>query len=651
VETGNYDDAIKALEPVWAASPDSPILANAVLVAARANLQKGNPAGAVSLLRSFATRLPQPRAEAILAKSLEANNEPQAAAASWQHVYYDYPTAPESADAAAALTRLRGTLGSSFPAPTPSMMLGRVGRMTDGKQFASARKELEGLIPSLTAGDRDVARVRLGSIDYQSGEYSDALRYLKMVQVDDPDAEAERLYYMAAVYRRLDNDEEFNRTLDQLNHHSKSRWRLQALVLAGNRYMLQNDPEKYERYFKAGYENFPDQPDGAYCHWRVAWWKYLQRHGDAEEYLRKHLKTFPSSEKAPAALYFLGRLAESKNKPNAARTWYNELVSRFPNAYYGMIGRDRLTALPRATGGPTVTYTDEDGNSTKVASGIDNGVAKFLQEVEWPARNQNLAFESTPAIKHRLERAALLQSAGLDDLAENELRYGAKNEGPAPLLAMELAASATRRGSPDQGIRFIKGLCPDYMYVPVDAAPAAFWRLAFPLPYRNELETNSRQNDLDPYSVAALIRQESEFNPRALSYANAHGLTQVMPATGRYLSKRVGMKRFSPSMLWRPDVNLKLGTYYLRSLLSSFNGRWEPALASYNAGKSRVDMWLTWADYKEPAEFVENIPIAQTRDYVQIVMRNADVYRKLYGASAAAVNSTNGSAARNRSEP
>jgi soluble lytic murein transglycosylase len=585
----------------------------------------------------------------LLAKCLEANNEPLPAAASWQHVYYDYPTAPESADAAAALIRLRGTLGNSFPVPTPSMMLGRISRMMDGKQFTTARRELEGLIPSLTAGDRDIARVRMGAIDYQSGEYSDALRYLKTVQVEDQEADAERLYYMAAVYRRLDNDEEFNRTVDQLNRYSKSRWRLQALVLAGNRYMLQNDAEKYERYFKAGYENFPDQADGAYCHWRVAWQKYLQRQGDAEEYLREHLKMFPSSEKAPAALYFLGRLAESKSKPDAARAWYNEVVSRFPNAYYGMLGRDRLTVLGAAV--PSVTYTDQDGNSTQVASGTDKGVVKFLHEVEWPARNQNLAFESTPASRHRLERARLLQTAGLDDLAENELRYGAKNEGPAPLLAMELAASATRRGSPDQGIRFIKGLCPDYMYLPVSSAPAAFWRFAFPLPYRNELETNARQYDLDPYSVAALIRQESEFNPRALSYAKAHGLTQVMPATGKYLSKRVGLKRFSASMLWRPDVNLKLGTYYLHSLLTSFNGRWEPTLASYNAGKSRVDMWLTWADYKEPAEFVENIPIAQTRDYVQIVMRNADLYRKLYGASAAAVTSTDGTAARNRSEP
>ena len=154
------------------------------------------------------------------------------------------------------------------------------------------------------------------------------------------------------------------------------------------------------------------------------------------------------------------------------------------------------------------------------------------------------------------------------------------------------------------------------------------------MPYRAPLESHSRSQGLDPYLVAALIRQESEFNPNAVSRARAYGLTQVLPSTGRQLSRRVGITGFSPAMLFQPEVNLKLGTYYLKTLLDQQNGKWEQTLASYNAGKSRADEWSTWATYREPAEFIETVPFTETRNYIQIVLRNADVYRRLYASSA-----------------
>ena len=90
-------------------------------------------------------------------------------------------------------------------------------------------------------------------------------------------------------------------------------------------------------------------------------------------------------------------------------------------------------------------------------------------------------------------------------------------------------------------------------------------------------------------------------------------------------------------MLFTPDTNLKMGTYYLKQLSDELQGKWEAALASYNAGKSHVNAWLAAGNYREPAEFVESIPFNETRAYVQSVMRNAEVYRKLYGAENCAV--------------
>jgi soluble lytic murein transglycosylase len=103
-----------------------------------------------------------------------------------------------------------------------------------------------------------------------------------------------------------------------------------------------------------------------------------------------------------------------------------------------------------------------------------------------------------------------------------------------------------------------------------------------------------------------------------------------MPATGRELARKLKVGGYSTARLKDPATNLRLGSYYLGQILAAFDGRVEPALASYNAGKSRADRWLTWAEYREPAEFIENIPFDQTREYVQVLLRNADVYRTLY---------------------
>jgi soluble lytic murein transglycosylase len=105
-----------------------------------------------------------------------------------------------------------------------------------------------------------------------------------------------------------------------------------------------------------------------------------------------------------------------------------------------------------------------------------------------------------------------------------------------------------------------------------------------------------------------------------------------MPGTGRWLSTKMGIARFSVSMLHLPETNLNLGTYYMRMMLNELDQSWEYMLAAYNAGKSRVDKWRTWYDYREPAEFVESIPFDETRNYVQVVLRNADFYRRLYAA-------------------
>jgi soluble lytic murein transglycosylase len=612
-------DALEELDLLLHGSPASPLRRRAVFLAAKILRENGQAEDAARLLRQNLSDLPQPTGMQRLAASLEAAKDRISAAAYYQRVYYEYPTSPEAKDAESALSRLRRALGRSYPPAMPQAMLGRVAALMKARQHLQARRELQELTRKLGGAERDLARVRLGVGRYLREHNTIAYRYLKSLKVSSPEADAERLYYLLACERRLDKDRDVIRTLGELRRkYPDSHWLLEGLVAAGNHYLVLNEPETYEPIYRACFESFPSERRAGYCHWKVTWSSYMQRRPEAAKMLREHVKLFPASEKASTALYFLGRLAEAGGDLGAAKTYYEEIVREYPNYYYAILARDRL---------------DEPSVSDAVPS---SSVQSFLKSVAFPTRSHVRDFEPTPATTKRIQRARLLSSAGLTDWAETELFFGAKTDAQPQILAMELARSAGQRGAHYQAIRYIKALASGYLLMPLDSAPASFWEMAFPLPFRSELERYCRARSLDVNFLAALIRQESEFNPRAVSSARAYGLTQILPSTGRQLSRKLGIRRFRTSMLYRPDINLNMGTYYLRALLDSLDGRAEAALASYNAGKSRVVAWLSWAGYKEPAEFIESIPFTETRNYIQTVLRNADIYRRLYGGKTVA---------------
>jgi soluble lytic murein transglycosylase len=492
-------------------------------------------------------------------------------------------------------------------------MFRRAERWVRAGEPRRARAEYETMAGRLAGKDRELACVRAGAAEYAAGQTTAAYARLKKLEPASAEADAERLYYLTECARRLDRDDEMLGLVERLGAlHPQSPWRLRALVAAGNRRLIQNRPEAYEWLYRACYEEFPREPQAAYCHWKVAWSAYLQRRPQAATLLRAHLREYPGSEKADTALYFLGRLAEDARDFAAAKAYYNEAAGGHANHYYAMLAGERL-AQPeffRAAASPEVR--------------------QFLHGVVWPVRPSPERFDPLPATRQRLERARLLYGVGIDELGDRELRFGARNGAQAHVLAMELARAHVRRGNHAQALRFMKSLAPAYMNYRLESAPAAFWRLLFPLPYRSELERYAKWRDLDPFLLAGLIRQESEFDPRAISAARAYGLTQILPATGRLLARQLN-QRFRTGLLFQPDYNLRLGTYHLRTLHEKHGAQWEVTLAAYNAGSTRAEDWVTWGTFREPAEFIETIPFTETRNYVLAVLRNARLYRQLYG--------------------
>ncbi len=614
-DLGSFPAAIDDANVVLKASPASPMVPDAAMVAARAYKETGSPTEAVRVLRAAYTQLQQPEGDLLAATCYRAANDLASAAVYYQHVYYQHPATPEAEQASAALAELKTTLGALYPPPAPQAMLLRAERWLRVGDTRRARSEYESIIAQSTGADREVARVRIAELDYFRYENLTAYRNLRSLEVSSPEADAERLYYMVECARRLDRDDQIADAINRLaERYPQSPWRLKALITACNRYLIQNQPDKYLPLYSACYQSFPSEPQAAQCHWKVTWNAYFNRRSEARELLREHILKFPGSDHASAALYYLGRNAESHSEPDAAKAYYSALTDRFPNYYYADLADQRLAdpVLFRAVVSP--------------------GITEFLNSVVWPVRQYPSSFEPTPETRAHMERARLLDGAGLDDLVERELRFGARTDGQPHVLAIQLAQSASKYGSPHRAIRLVKNLVPGYMTIPVDSAPAAFWRLLFPMPWRPALERYSNAQGLDPFIVAGLIRQESEFNPEAVSPAHAYGLTQVLPSTGRSLL-RVSRRRFRPSILFQPEVNLRLGTTFLKMVYNGNSAKWEQALAAYNAGASRVQNWLTWGQYREPAEFIETIPFSETRTYVFAVLRNAHMYRTLYSSS------------------
>ena len=607
VEMLEFGTVPKLLEAARSADPRSPLAARSWLLEARA-LQSDKPAEAVRIMRAHYAELPQPEGDLVLADAYQAARELPLAADFYQRVYYSYIVGDPSARAELALRALEDSMGAAYPRPLPQQKLRRAGRLMDAGDYSRARAEYETLANTLTGAYREQAQVRVGATRLLEGNPSQGAAYLRALDPQEPEAAAERLYYLVEAGRRLGDDRTMMDALQRLDEFRDSPWRLKGLFTAANRFLLVNQTDKFLPLYQAIADDFPRDPVAGVANWKVTFRAYLQGSDDAEDRLKEHLRRYPKHATTGAALYFLGRAAERDDDFSSARACYRRLATTFQNHYYAMLARQRLALAP-------VASAPLSGETTQFVSGLEL------------AGGNPVPTETERATTERIERSRLLREAGLADLADGELRFGARTGGQAPLLALEMAEEAEE---PFRALRAMKSLAPEYLSLTFEQAPRRYWEYLFPLSYRYELESAARRQGVDPFLLAGLIRQESEFNPLAVSSARAYGLTQVRPGTGREFARQAGVSGFSTSVLYQPAANLKIGAAILRSMLDRNQGRVEQTLASYNAGPQRAAEWETWGTWREPAEFIESIPFTETRDYVQAVLRNADVYRRLY---------------------
>jgi soluble lytic murein transglycosylase len=223
-------------------------------------------------------------------------------------------------------------------------------------------------------------------------------------------------------------------------------------------------------------------------------------------------------------------------------------------------------------------------------------------------------------------RIRLLMLAGLEQEARDEALGWLGDPAATGRLLAAAAAAAGEAGLGPQAIllgeaaRARAGLT------------AEVARGLLPLPYRGVIDGEAAEQCLDPMLLAAVIRQESRFTPKAVSRAGARGMAQVLPPTGRVLARRLGIRGWDPALLFVPDFNLHLGALLVRQRIRGEVLPEYAAIAAYNIGAPRVDRWRGWPQFRDPDLFVERIAISETRNYVKTVYASYQWYRRLYAA-------------------
>jgi soluble lytic murein transglycosylase len=597
--------ALGQLKQFRRAYPDSVLTEQALAALATAALSSSQPAELLAALDSYPALKDKPALLFLRAEAYEQTNQPLKAAADYQKVYYVYATAEQAREAGEKLSFLRSTLGNQLPAIPFEKQLEHAAAIFGARQWGEARDEYSRLLPLLKGVDQERAELRVLECGLALGANPSQLSTLK---IDDADVDAERYYSLANYYRNQAQEAQMVSAIDAaIARDPASRWTESALFLGGNYYWVQLDRDRAVGYYKRLADNFPAATDATPAQWRVAWAAVLKRQSDASELLIDHLRRFPGSPFAPDALYWLGRLAEESDNPALARAYYEKLQSRFPQNYFSTAALSHLKALGP---GPVAD-------------------ASVLASVQPLPASLPLGPTIPAAAAKRQARAEALRSIGFDTSAELELRaaYAATGE---PRLLLEAAQEAATAGRIGVAIVTVRQIYPQLEWRRFEEVPREVWLTAYAMPFQPSIRSRSAAVGLDPMLTAGLIRQESAYQPDAHSVANAFGLMQLLPKTARRYAKQAKV-RYSTPMLFEPDYNIHLGTIYLAGLRRDF-GSVESALAAYNAGEERVTQWTAGQTYREPAEFVDSIPFTETREYVEIVTRNADIYRKLYGA-------------------
>ena len=530
----------------------------------------------------------------VAAAAQEAGDR-EKALSHYRRLYFEFPLSAE-----ADLAKIELGLLETPLTMTPerfALELGRAERLFGARRYEDARKAFVPLTSTAGGDDKELIALRIAECDYFMRRHRASRDALKPY-LEDAKREAEARFFHLTATRALGDLETYVALARGLVQDFPSdSWTEETLNNLASHYIIENEDGQADAVFRELHERFPQGRHGERAAWKIGWWAY--KNGETARAVRVFEEAAARMRRAdarPAWLYWAARGRDQLGEREAAVTLYRLVAADYMNSYYGRLATRALEARKEAPVTPTVAPV---AGSTPSAFPTD---------------------------------ALIRQLVGLElyEDAVRELQYAQRVWGDSPAIQATYGWIYNKQGDLRRGINAMKRAYPQYLAAGGEEMPADVLGVLFPLDYWPLIKKYSDQRGLDPYVISALVAQESTFDHDIRSAANAYGLMQLIPGTGRRYARALGVRRFSTATLTNPELNVRIGTAYFKDLVDRFGGA-HFALASYNAGEHRIARWIAERPGITQDEFIDDIPFPETQNYVKKILGTAEDYRRLYG--------------------
>ena len=416
--------------------------------------------------------------------------------------------------------------------------------------------------------------------------------------------EDRQLYWQARMWRKKNDEHPMAKVVEQISKKYPSSDAHEDILLEISRaYKGNNKDEVAEIWWKKLLKNFPKRRSGEIAAWELAWYHYQQNNWETSlKYINDGLRNgINNPEVAAKFVYWQGKLAVLEKKQERAQRIFNNLLSWYPNTFYGMLALRTMSSL----------------------------VPKKI-----PYKEKDYWHDNPPELKANEERTELefaefVMAAGDGNIGAKHIRNLVDLKSPKELIwksSLVLDEYGEYRSLQTIVVNHYLG---DLKRIPIQDQQV--WTFAYPRPYWMDVQNFSKNAGIDPYLALAIMREESLYQADVVSPASARGLMQLMPYTGKRVAKIIGLQLKNEKDLFDPKINIQLGTSYLGQISKRF-GEVIQIAGSYNAGPGRMKEWLKRFPDRDLDEFVESIPYIETRNYVKRVFRTHQLYKAIYEA-------------------
>ncbi len=611
-QANRHVEARAAYEQVARDYPNSLRARDALLQDARLFAQDGQ-AGAIPVVLKQLAAKDDAAALLLTAKAFEQTGNSTAALASYRRIYFFAPASAEAAEAAASITRLSST---TAPANAEEA-LARAEKLFAGKRFSEAYDAYTNAFTSFPNSANAGLQARRVTAAANARRFADAANALNASPAPAGEARAEAMFNLALAYGRAKQWAQARSTADDLHRaFPNSAWAMRAFVQVGQAAEDAKDATDASYFYRAAVNFYPGAAEVTPAQFYFAWQAHEGKNfAESSRLLTEHLANYAdrNTDFRGKAAYWAARDSERSGKPAEARAIYQGLQARYDANWYGYLAKQRLETMNR------------NGNAPRTEFPADSAVGRAVANL----KTVTVAEETAGASEdERIAKADQLSIIGTDDWALEELN-AAPASPSSPRVNLAIARIYRAKNDNVQALNILKRSYPDYSQMKPEEMRKDEWDIFYPLAYWDLISQSARAHSLDPYQVAGLIRQESVFNPRAVSSARAYGLMQLVVPTGILTAKKYGVDRaVTAESLFEPRLNIQLGTAFFKDQIDKY-GRIEYVAAAYNAGPGRVVQWRASLPL-ELDEWAEAVPFRETRLYIQGVVRNTLQYKRLY---------------------